>query len=172
MWKASSEALKGFPNKIWVWTNPGKRGVIGSAIGLVPVVVGAEILYTYYAQKKKERNIRNAFFYGSFPSIGLDIYPRKDALGIIKALLQLPKEDPFYRMITGEHGVGKTTLVVQACNEVKNGVIYANLDETVGSAATDLASAIHYDFKENRGLIRIMYDKFAVIPAEKGLFFN
>jgi len=101
-------------------------------------------------EKKREERVNDAFAKGSAPAPKdkIVIVPRGEELRDIKAILTTTPETELYSLITGEHGAGKTTLVIEACNQVGAGCIYVTVPNKVTKFGQALGAAINFEFDE------------------------
>eukprot|EP01111_Echinosteliopsis_oligospora_P011630 TRINITY_DN3884_c0_g1_i4.p1 TRINITY_DN3884_c0_g1~~TRINITY_DN3884_c0_g1_i4.p1 ORF type:complete len:372 (+),score=47.72 TRINITY_DN3884_c0_g1_i4:78-1193(+) len=123
---------------------------------LVAISFIGDIGYAYLVQRNRERNIREAFETGStipIPNVEHEIVREKE-LNQVKSILQTSAGSSRYTLITGEHGTGKTTLVLQACRKIGVGCIYVDVSQRIDDQTFDslfgaaLGKAINFQFDE------------------------
>lgn len=124
------------------------KGIVG-ALGVLVGLIGVDLGYAKYVEYKREKRIRQAFEKGSTPTPTVDEFlPRDVLLERLKVILIPKKAAKFYNLITGEHGTGKTTLVLNACREVGVGCVYVSVPDDTRSFGKALAEAIGFQFDE------------------------
>jgi hypothetical protein len=122
------------------------KGILVVGVGLL----ATDLLFAKYIESKRWNKIRKAFEKGSFPPLEepSTLLPRDDVQETLRRLLQPSRKNNFYYLITGEHGTGKTTMVLLACSEIKQGLIYVNVPDNVPRFVLELAKAIGEDLDD------------------------
>ena len=78
-----------------------------------------------------EYTVRQRLKYGYFPKPDVDasFIQRDEIVNKLAQILSPKKTEKTYYIICGAHGTGKTTAVLQACDKVKQGILYIRVEE-------------------------------------------
>ncbi|EGG21986.1 hypothetical protein DFA_01872 [Cavenderia fasciculata] len=101
----------------------------------------------------RSRAVLNSFEFGSFPTVTSKTYIKRDSIlqKIISKLMPHPTSC-LYHLIVGEHGTGKSTLLIQACHKVRKGVVYVSVPENVGAFGREIGKAFNFKYDEHVSL--------------------
>lgn len=83
--------------------------------------------------------------------------PRSDVENSLKKILTAD-EVKNYWVISGEHGIGKTTTVQKVCNEIGKGIIYVDVPEDVKDFKDALANAIGLNHRKHGGIWAFIHE--------------
>lgn len=117
----------------------------------LPIPVVLLFLYAYYKEMQNRKAPQEAVMKGYCPApLVNDVIERPDVEKALREILnpKIGKFDPFYYLISGEHGTGKTTIVRKICREIGNGIIYIDVPKVPGAIVLELAHALNYDMEE------------------------
>ena len=76
---------------------------------------------TKYFRYNNERAVFFAIQRGTYPELSNDLITRELIIDDLKNIFLSPYD---YHLIVGEHGTGKTTVVIQSATEFGSGVVY------------------------------------------------
>jgi len=120
---------------------------------LVKALVGffafilSDLVYAAFKDWNRDRILMSSFGDGSCPSVAAPkvLVDRSEELNKVVNYLQLPLDQGRYSFICGEHGTGKTSLVLEACRKIGPGCVYVSVPDEPQHFGTVLAEAIHFD---------------------------
>jgi archaellum biogenesis ATPase FlaH len=80
----------------------------------------------------------------------------------ISTLLNTTRKSGNYFIINGEHGVGKSTLLKEACKIYRSGVIYVSVDFDVKTFGRKFGHAVGFNFDEDVTPLVLLYKTIGV----------
>ncbi|CAG8800842.1 22811_t:CDS:1, partial [Racocetra persica] len=89
---------------------------------------------------------------------------REEIVNRIKTMLTPQYGSNFYQVVSGSHGVGKSTIVCQAAKEVGRGVIYIDVPPNVTKFGDEFAKALNISFDEHISFTSALFRKIWGIP--------
>ncbi len=140
-------------------------------IGVTGFFLSTELLYAEYRRRKREWDLFNTIKTGSKITLSNpdEIIPRQNVVDKIKKILSPPPYHAFYHFIGGETGVGKSTAISKAINEVSHGVIYIDMPAEVEKFGDDFAKALNISsFEKPISFTSAMFRNILGIPLESG----
>ncbi|CAG8542731.1 3312_t:CDS:2 [Acaulospora morrowiae] len=135
---------------------------------LISIFILGDLIFACLRNKRNKRLLRETMEKGTQPDVevsGNELVLRPETIKRLKNILQPYEGQPFYHLVCGEHGTGKTTLIRISSREVGHGVIYvdvpASLDLTKFGDA--FGKSLNFIFEEHisytKQLIRKMFGK-------------
>ncbi|GES94744.1 P-loop containing nucleoside triphosphate hydrolase protein [Rhizophagus clarus] len=126
--------------------------VVASVIGLISV----DLLYAGYRNWHNEHFLNKTVEKGTRPKINVpedELVHRPDIVERLKEILQPHENYPFYHVVCGESGTGKTTLTRIASGEV-GGVIYVEFpsdpkDKNIERFGEAFGESLNFKFEEH-----------------------
>ncbi|KYQ88844.1 hypothetical protein DLAC_10646 [Tieghemostelium lacteum] len=130
------------------WSN-----IIG-IIGLSGILFISSLGYSSYLEHNRKEKVFHAFKYGRIaPNLDISHFvKRPDINKQLNYILTPEANSKSYHLIVGENGTGKTTALIQACNEVNGavgGIVYVSVPETVDEFGKLLGDSFNFDFNED-----------------------
>lgn len=125
-------------------------------------------------QKTREQRVLNALLNGSSPKLRPS-HPRVSRENELAAIMNkvTPSVTDKYELITGQHGTGKTTLVIEACQRgmqllpcigvklcvVGGGCVYVAVPNKEAGFVAELAKAINFQFDDHISVTNALHHK-------------
>ena len=108
-----------------------------------------------YVKYRNERAVFLAIKRGTYPKLPDNLVPRTLTIEKLKEIFCKPHD---YHLIVGEHGTGKTTVVIQTATEFGGGIVYIQGSDKLDKFSDAFVKALGWSYAVDRisGLLKIL----------------
>ncbi|CAG8817244.1 206_t:CDS:2 [Gigaspora margarita] len=135
-------------------------------------LISMDLIIAECRRRYNEHAFFNTFLTGSKNTLKnppSNFISREEIVNKIKPMLTPQPDSSFYQVISGSHGVGKSTIVSQAAREVGRGVIYVDIPPDNTQFGNEFAKALNISFDEHITFMSTLFRKIWGIPLESGV---
>jgi hypothetical protein len=129
------------------------------------------LAYVQWVASSDENKIKERFNNPITITEDLKYYvPRTDVESSLKKILTADEVNSYW-VVSGDHGIGKTTTVQKVCNEIGKGIIYVDVPKDVANFGKAFAQAIGvYYHQQDDGIFSHIHN--LVFGPEEGIIVN